>query len=1044
VDCFKRKTKEDTWKSDELRKHLGSLEPGFQPEDKYRERRKHRDGEANGNVDSKERRHRDRDKERKTEKYKDREREKYRQTDRDKDQRKDGHKERYREKESDSDKGKDTEKHRDRDQVRVNSDLHQLGNHSLIASKSLMDQENTGSHRKLSRSRDEDNEQRHREHRDREQSLHNDRARRQQEKKDLENEERGRKHRERGDSLREFSERKHGDSKEQTRESTDKDRERRHRERIDLEDDERQRRHRERRERKERKEKKEDYENSYHKRSEVNLKEEEGGTNSVYQRNTEKQFGKNKSESFKISHLCLQPAPNQLRSTWRSSQRQLSDEENAGEEIVGEKTAIPEVQEETMTYSEEGFEDYDDDFEVDNSDDDGHGEDEGLLNKEKEEPNEVYSYRKAEVEEVQKAIIAENERIGLMQSQSSQRIYKNESKRDNDTDLRVTSGKGSQCGTFIDFVTAKQRQISQKAVRKQKKRSAELLRLIDLDFSVSFTLLDLPPVNEYDMYIKSFGRTNTKQAYVQCNEDNIDRDVQTEEIETVEKWTQHPGESAIVCGGLSNSDALSVDSQSMLNVDSQRLTTFLRSASQVVAVLLEEDQAEKQSQRSLRSEATSLSIADGCFQLNTNLSFLQNREVDCLNFSQVQRQMFLSVHGFPKTNSAVRLDSKYIICVWNIWEPSSPQKVLVCESKIQCCCFSPGKATLVFAGTVDGSVVLWDLREPGNLHHCMKIGAQDWTFRNPTFSTVTADAILAAVSHSCPVQAVEPVSSIISEGQRYSSSPLAPQEEMSGLSFQIASLDEEGLLNLWVASELPKADLAGSRTDLGLIPGGKVKLLHSSAININSSFFPRDIIQLAPPQMLNIRFLPCDPNHFIVGTDMQLISINLRIEKRKSQQRFSPQSTKVAPSELRKVDASLFIQPIIFLVGCSDGSIRVHEMNTEYPTMQWRDSTDGQPIIAMQWSLTRPAVFFVLDAVSTIHVWDLLENDLQPVSKECVQTDGVTMMAVLGEPEKPSALSCLVLAKQSGTIEVQCIKNKWAISQREELEKLHYVLHNIA
>nr|XP_014353297.1 PREDICTED: WD repeat-containing protein 60 [Latimeria chalumnae] len=1038
----KRKTKEDTWKSDELRKHLGSLEPGFQPEDKYRERRKHRDGEANGNVDSKERRHRDRDKERKTEKYKDREREKYRQTDRDKDQRKDGHKERYREKESDSDKGKDTEKHRDRDQVRDrdknrdrnrekdkhrererDKDRHRSRGgdedkeidfskephrnrtqetdqrtemededrerrRQERRDKKKGDQENTGSHRKLSRSRDEDNEQRHREHRDREQSLHNDRARRQQEKKDLENEERGRKHRERGDSLREFSERKHGDSKEQTRESTDKDRERRHRERIDLEDDERQRRHRERRERKERKEKKEDYENSYHKRSEVNLKEEEGGTNSVYQRNTEKQFGKNKSEV----KLTEEPAPNQLRSTWRSSQRQLSDEENAGEEIVGEKTAIPEVQEETMTYSEEGFEDYDDDFEVDNSDDDGHGEDEGLLNKEKEEPNEVYSYRKAEVEEVQKAIIAENERIGLMQSQSSQRIYKNESKRD----LRVTSGKGSQCGTFIDFVTAKQRQISQKAVRKQKKRSAELLRLIDLDFSVSFTLLDLPPVNEYDMYIKSFGRTNTKQAYVQCNEDNIDRDVQTEEIETVEKWTQHPGESAIVCGGLSNSDALSVDSQSMLNVDSQRLTTFLRSASQVVAVLLEEDQAEKQSQRSLRSEATSLSIADGCFQLNTNLSFLQNREVDCLNFSQVQRQMFLSVHGFPKTNSAVRLDSKYIICVWNIWEPSSPQKVLVCESKIQCCCFSPGKATLVFAGTVDGSVVLWDLREPGNLHHCMKIGAQDWTFRNPTFST---DAILAAVSHSCPVQAVEPVSSIISEGQRYSSSPLAPQEEMSGLSFQIASLDEEGLLNLWVASELPKADLAGSRTDLGLIPGGKVKLLHSSAININSSFFPRDIIQLAPPQMLNIRFLPCDPNHFIVGTDM---------------------------------------------VGCSDGSIRVHEMNTEYPTMQWRDSTDGQPIIAMQWSLTRPAVFFVLDAVSTIHVWDLLENDLQPVSKECVQTDGVTMMAVLGEPEKPSALSCLVLAKQSGTIEVQCIKNKWAISQREELEKLHYVLHNIA
>lgn len=111
-----------------------------------------------------------------------------------------------------------------------------------------------------------------------------------------------------------------------------------------------------------------------------------------------------------------------------------------------------------------------------------------------------------------------------------------------------------------------------------RKRSAELLRLIELDYSTTFSILDLPPVNEYDMYIKNFGSANTKQvcllyfftsrttcfkealtfitcsnssvqAYVQCNEDNADRDVQTEEVETCEKWTQHPPESGGACGG---------------------------------------------------------------------------------------------------------------------------------------------------------------------------------------------------------------------------------------------------------------------------------------------------------------------------------------------------------------------------------------------------------------------------------------------------------------------------------------------------------------
>lgn len=47
-----------------------------------------------------------------------------------------------------------------------------------------------------------------------------------------------------------------------------------------------------------------------------------------------------------------------------------------------------------------------------------------------------------------------------------------------------------------------------------RKRSTELLRLIDLDFSVTFSVLDLPPVSEYDMYIRSFGTANTRQVSI--------------------------------------------------------------------------------------------------------------------------------------------------------------------------------------------------------------------------------------------------------------------------------------------------------------------------------------------------------------------------------------------------------------------------------------------------------------------------------------------------------------------------------------------------
>ncbi|NXK93885.1 WDR60 protein, partial [Formicarius rufipectus] len=110
----------------------------------------------------------------------------------------------------------------------------------------------------------------------------------------------------------------------------------------------------------------------------------------------------------------------------------------------------------------------------------------------------------------------------------------------------------------------------------------------------------------------------------------------------------------------------------------------------------------------------------------------------------------------------------------------------------------------------------------------------------------------------------------------------------------------------------------------------------------------------------------------------------------------------------------------------SDGSIRLHQMTSECPIMQWNDSTNGQPIIALQWALTRPAVFFALDAASNIYVWDLLENDLFPVAKETVQSEKIVAMALLGEQEKANGLLGIVLAKESGQIDIQYVKKKWA------------------
>ena len=93
-------------------------------------------------------------------------------------------------------------------------------------------------------------------------------------------------------------------------------------------------------------------------------------------------------------------------------------------------------------------------------------------------------------------------------------------------------------GGFVNFSTAKERQKTQLAAGKARRRGDELLGMIRLDV-VAFDLMELPPVR-YEAFMKTFGATNTMQAISQTGEDNLQEEVQTDPVETAEMWTQKP------------------------------------------------------------------------------------------------------------------------------------------------------------------------------------------------------------------------------------------------------------------------------------------------------------------------------------------------------------------------------------------------------------------------------------------------------------------------------------------------------------------------
>ncbi|XP_074550066.1 cytoplasmic dynein 2 intermediate chain 1 isoform X2 [Halichoeres trimaculatus] len=1038
----KKLTKEDTWRPADLRRYIREEGPGGDvPRRRDDYDRKHRGGEST------ERHRRDPEKESRRERDKHRERESTREGRREveNDRYADRHKEGSRDRRGDKDRERRDEREREKRRERD----------KLVDGK-----RNDDDHRDRRRDREEkhDRDKDKERHRDKDMEREKDREKRREERdKERRREERNREHR----SERKI--RRHEEVREGERDLTEKlerEKRERHRERQRHNDEyeekwvdkERRERHGDRKHSELREEREHREEHRRHKEERERRHKERGHQDEKRMPDSEsRERQRLKGSDGEVRHhrsdreraerdrhrerRHKERTGRELEENQKEKDRSSSPKQTEKNNRHETKTKVVDAEEQAEQEYEDDFEDCEEDFEdMDESANEDEEEKEPQNPEEEEEQrDELTAQRRKEIEAIKRAMDEENERVGTAQSRSStSREEEEEPKWTRSIGSEKSQSRASHRGTFINFVAAKQREVSKKVATKQKKRSKELLRLIDLDFSLSASLLDLPPVNEYDMYIRSFGNANTKQAYCQCNEDNADRGIQTEEIEVCEKWTQHPSEHSGDCGDPTLSQSARDKTTSELSFDSQRLTAFLHSALQVMVVLLEEAEAEKKSLRKLKSQTDVLSFSDGSLQLNTKLPFLHGRHIRLVHFSQVQRHTLMTVHDPTSKPSAVRLDSCTIICIWNIREPSRPQKILFYESEVLCCCFSPRKASLVFAGTSVGSVVLWDLREQAKSHQCMKIGENDWTLRQPTFST---DAVMAGSGHFSSVTSVEVVPSAAGWGLGPEVPLLASEEESSGLSFQLASLDDSGVLNFWVVVELPKSNDAGSPTDLGLRPGGKVKLLHSSSLLAAERVSPRDAVKTGPVQTLHLKFLPTDSNHFFIGTNMGLVNHGTSHGLKTPPKFYRFQEAGVRPVKVTSINFCPFCSHL-FLVGCGDGSIRLHTVSQEQPVAEWTNSTAGEPVVSLQWTQTRPAVFCALDSASNLHIWDLMKNETEPVVTERIHSDRVTAMAVFGDSGQQNTYSGIALAHESGKIEMQYFSRNFTVPVLAEEEKL--------
>ncbi|GIY51524.1 uncharacterized protein CDAR_251691 [Caerostris darwini] len=167
-------------------------------------------------------------------------------------------------------------------------------------------------------------------------------------------------------------------------------------------------------------------------------------------------------------------------------------------------------------------------------------------------------------------------------------------------------------------------------------------------------------------------KVNLKQVFVQtehCDEEEI----QTDDIEIANKWTQYPTNGTSGYGG----DKMIIDEKeaawkSLFNVHSTKLSTFLQKTSNIILTILDEEFADIGDNYKTKVRHD-LFYSDGYYVLSP-IDLLSNAPVVNVYCSECSSYI-ITIHGnmveIPLTDAV--MNEKGIICIWNILDSKNPE-----------------------------------------------------------------------------------------------------------------------------------------------------------------------------------------------------------------------------------------------------------------------------------------------------------------------------------------------------------------------------------
>ncbi|XP_048003943.1 uncharacterized protein LOC125240140 [Leguminivora glycinivorella] len=314
---------------------------------------------------------------------------------------------------------------------------------------------------------------------------------------------------------------------------------------------------------------------------------------------------------------------------------------------------------------------------------------------------------------------------------------------------------------FIDFNKSKEKKRKKRIVENMMRRAKDILSMVTLH-EMSFTLFEMKPIS-YDLYMATFGRTNYTQSAVQTFDDGITEEIQTDEIDVENKWTQHPvkfskadiylndhtlkknkrssddytskfrflfedretneieafkeykdNELRILLeqkSGVGNCEMLPYDiyESKLKDINTNSLGKFLKRAERKVSHVLNLNGTVTDNATKSNLPFSSGYVGITTKKVSEEKPFLKDAKITSLIFSEDKSSLILTVH--KKFSNGV-LAGKSLVCLWDASVArSEPIKILVAIDNVVIGRFRGNTDGLVVAALEDGSLHLWDLSE---------------------------------------------------------------------------------------------------------------------------------------------------------------------------------------------------------------------------------------------------------------------------------------------------------------------------------------------